>query len=692
MKLKIAKKTAGKAPAFARKPAPDLNRRWEEELRESERRLSLFFSQTLHGFFICMLDEPVEWHDGVDKEKALDYVMEHQRMTLANQAMLDQYGARKEDFVGITVGELFRHDLVHARRIWRGLFDRGRWRVETRERRMDGTPIVIDGDYICLYDAEGRITGHFGVQIDVTENKRTLEALEKSERRFRAVFERAKDGILIQTPEGKILDVNRAVTDMLGYTRDELLKMEIADLVPPEIAAKLSPTVRPETVAERTYIETENVRKDGTRVPIEVGSSLVEIGGEERVIAVVRDISERKKAAEKLKASEERFKNILLYAPLAIQGYRPDGTVVYWNREAERVYGYSAEEALGKDLGDLIIPGELKTVFREGLEKSAGLTRSGEFMPPDEVSLLRKDGSRVLIHSIHTAVCVGGSEPMLFSIALDLSERKRREEERLEMERNLQQTQRLESLGVLAGGIAHDFNNILTLVLGNAELALRKLGRSSPARESVTEISVAAQQAAELCKQMLAYAGRASFAWEPFDLPSLIREMEHLINISISRGVVLEYDLQPAAVEGDPSQLRQVVMNLVSNASEAIGEQSGVVTVTTGTVACSREELRRLAPEGELEPGDYAGLQVSDNGCGMDEETRQRVFEPFFTTKFTGRGLGMAAVLGIVQGHGGTISVESEPEVGTTFRILLPALGKEEAARPPEIGKGEAPG
>ncbi len=517
---------------------------------------------------------------------------------------------------------------------------------------------------------------------DITERKQAEEALRESESRFWAVFDRAKDGIFIETPEGKILDVNRAVTEMLGYTREELLEMRVGDLVPPEVAAKLSPAIRPETVAEGAYIETENVRKNGTRIPVEVGNSLVEIGGEERVIAIVRDISDRKKATEELKASEERFKNILFYAPLAIQGYRTDGTVAYWNREAERVYGYSTEEALGKNLGDLIIPEEIRPMFEESLSGCAGLKDSGEFMDAGEVSLRRKDGSRISVHSIHTAVCVAGEEPMLFCIDLDLTERKRMEAERLEMERRLQHTQRLESLGVLAGGIAHDFNNILMVILGNAELALREMGSLSPARESVSEISAASRQAAELCKQMLAYAGRASFSREPLDLAALIKETAHLIKVSISRGVVLKYELEPGLVEGDPAQLRQVVMNLVINSSEAIGERSGVVTIATGKVFLDEKEIRRRDPAGSLAAGEYVFLRVADNGRGMDEATRRRVFEPFFSTKFTGRGLGLAAVLGIVQGHGGTISVESEPELGTTFRVLFPALEKTEETRP----------
>jgi two-component system cell cycle sensor histidine kinase/response regulator CckA len=259
--------------------------------------------------------------------------------------------------------------------------------------------------------------------------------------------------------------------------------------------------------------------------------------------------------------------------------------------------------------------------------------------------------------------------------ARDITERKQAEEERLVLERQLQQSQKLESLGVLAGGIAHDFNNILTGVLGNAELALAELSPSAPGRENLLEITQASHRAAALCRQMLAYSGRGQFAREPIDLNALVEDMLGLLKSAISKKALLNLNLEKdlPLLEGDSSQLGQVIMNLVINASEAIGDKDGVITISTGVRECSREYFRESYAHLDLPSGPYLTLEVSDTGCGMDQETKERLFEPFFTTKFTGRGLGLAAVLGIVRGHKGALKVYSEAGKGTTFKIRFPA-------------------
>ncbi|MDP8236919.1 MAG: PAS domain S-box protein [Candidatus Erginobacter occultus] len=505
-----------------------------------------------------------------------------------------------------------------------------------------------------------------------------------TENLFRLLAEQMNDIVWTADLELKPTYVSPSIRKVLGFTPEERLQQSLSAKMPPATLRLVKEKIKEELTRDRERdpgrsitLDLDFFHRDGSIRTLETSLSFIrdEEGNPTGIYGLSRDVTDRHWVEDALRKSEARFKNILLYAPLAIQGYRTDGTVVYWNREAERVYGYSAEKAIGRNLGDLIIPEEIRPFFEESLGGCAGLEQSGEFMEAGDVSLLRKDGSRVLVHSIHTAVCVEGEEPMLFCIDLDLTDRQRMEAERLKMERQLQQTQKMESLGVLAGGVAHDFNNILMVILGNAELALKEMGSLSPARESVSEISAAARQASELCKQMLAYGGRASFVQEPLNLAALIKETAPLIKVSTSRGVVLKYELESGLVEGDPSQLRQVVMNLVINSSEAIGERRGVVTIATGKVSLDQAEASSRDSSGKLQAGEYVFLRVADNGRGMDEATRRRVFEPFFTTKFTGRGLGLAAVLGIVQGHGGTISVESEPELGTTFQVLLPALG-----------------
>ncbi|HOV62183.1 MAG TPA: ATP-binding protein, partial [Candidatus Hydrogenedentes bacterium] len=238
----------------------------------------------------------------------------------------------------------------------------------------------------------------------------------------------------------------------------------------------------------------------------------------------------------------------------------------------------------------------------------------------------------------------------------------------------MQHVQKLESIGVLAGGIAHDFNNLLMTILGNTDLAMQEAGDASAILGYLREIEKASQHAADLCRQMLAYAGKGQIQVSNVDLNSLIDGMTRLLEISVSKKVVIRQNLFPGLppVKADASQLRQILMNLVLNASEAIGNKSGVILISTGVMACDHQYLAGTFVSEPLPEGDYVYIEVSDTGCGIPPEHRDRIFDPFFTTKFLGRGLGLAAVLGIVRSHGGAIKVYSEVDKGTTFKVLLP--------------------
>jgi len=282
------------------------------------------------------------------------------------------------------------------------------------------------------------------------------------------------------------------------------------------------------------------------------------------------------------------------------------------------------------------------------------------------------------------SIAVRGSktpEARFVTLVRDITGRKRAEEERLGLQRQVQHAQKLESLGVLAGGIAHDFNNLLMGILGNADLALNELSPMSPARRNLEEIEKASRRAAELAKQMLAYSGKGRFVVEPIDANELVEEMAHLLEVSISKKAVLKYNFAEnlPTFDGDVTQIRQVVMNLITNASEAIGDRSSVIALSTGAMHCDRDylddvnEVLRAGLDEPLPEGVYTYFEVADTGCGMDAETIEKIFDPFFTTKFTGRGLGLSAVLGIVRGHQGALKIYSEVGKGTTFKVLFPA-------------------
>jgi signal transduction histidine kinase/ActR/RegA family two-component response regulator len=254
-----------------------------------------------------------------------------------------------------------------------------------------------------------------------------------------------------------------------------------------------------------------------------------------------------------------------------------------------------------------------------------------------------------------------------------LAERTRAEEERQELETRMQHAQKLESLGVLAGGIAHDFNNLLTTILGNGRVVLAELETSSPQRERLRRVCTAAEYAAELVEQILAYSGKPSVNLKPLDLSRLIEEMEALLRTSATGRCELRLECagELPAVEADATQIRQVILNLVTNASEAVGDGTPTISVRTGVTHRSAADLRDTLGSAAT-PGEYVYLEVSDSGTGMDAATQARIFEPFFTRKSFGRGLGLAAVLGIVRAHHGALELKSDLGEGTRIRVLFP--------------------
>ena len=374
------------------------------------------------------------------------------------------------------------------------------------------------------------------------------------------------------------------------------------------------------------------------------------------------DLAQSRNAS--LREALQRNQSHLAYTPLAVIETDFAFRISEWNAAAEQIFGYPREEALGKD-PRMLIPesGQAEVVVRrEALLSSAtgarvtmeNITRTGQPIICDWYNTALRDEQGRFIGAIF--------------LADDVTERRR-------AEGALRQAQKLESLGVLAGGIAHDFNNLLTAILGNTEVALARIPDDPPLRSALQRIEATTQRGSDLARQLLAYAGKAHFSVRPLDLNALILEMGDLLSVSISKKVALLTDLEPdlPPVEADSAQFQQVVMNLVINASEAIGDGTGAVTLRTRVQAYSQQDLSTGFPGQVLEPGVYVRMEVADNGCGMDAETIGRIFDPFFTTKFTGRGLGLSAMLGIVRGHRAGIHVESIQDGGTTFIILFPA-------------------
>ncbi len=404
-----------------------------------------------------------------------------------------------------------------------------------------------------------------------------------------------------------------------------------------------------------------------------------------------QEIAERARIEKELRASEMRMSTILRSLPVAVyMAQVPAEEDASWiSQSIERFVGYPAEKFLQethfwsdnihpddqvrvkRDYRAILDKGEVRLEYR--WKTAAGTYRwildNACALPPEE-----------------------GQPRQVIGIFMDITDRKESEEEKLLMERQMLQSQKLESLGMLAGGIAHDFNNLLMAVIGNIDLALIEGSSSSEMNSLLQAAQQAANRATGLTKQLLAYAGKGKFATEPIDLNGLIGETSHLFRASISKNASLCIQLDPElpAIEADPSQMRQIVMNLIVNASEAIGDRLGVITLATRTGHHDDRALARSRLERKLPAGRYVALEVSDTGCGIEGEAMRKLFDPFYTTKFVGRGLGLPAVMGIVGSHGGAIMVESEPGAGSVFTILFPPCAHQEAtaARAAEDGAG----
>ncbi|HIJ94957.1 MAG TPA: ABC transporter substrate-binding protein [Desulfuromonadales bacterium] len=387
------------------------------------------------------------------------------------------------------------------------------------------------------------------------------------------------------------------------------------------------------------------------------------------------EMAEREKAEADKKLSEDRFRTLFETSPTGIILIDAEGIIRFANRRMAEMFGCSMGDLIGSSYPKHIHPTQ-RTSASERLQKL--LSKEVELVGIDK-HFIRYDQSDFWGHF---CACrqedAAGNLLFLFGHIADITERITAEENRNKIELQVQQAQKLESLGVLAGGIAHDFNNILMAILGNAELALMRLNPESPVIENLHRIETSAARAADLAKQMLAYSGKGKFIVEEINLNRLLEEMLHLLEVSISKKAVLRFNLNERlpTVKADATQIRQIIMNLVINSSEAVGDRSGIIAITTGCMDCDRNYLKDVWLDENLTDGLYVYLEIADTGCGMEKETLSRLFDPFFTTKFTGRGLGMSAVLGIVRGHHGAIKVYSEVGKGTSFKILLPASEK----------------
>lgn len=402
------------------------------------------------------------------------------------------------------------------------------------------------------------------------------------------------------------------------------------------------------------------------------------------LIATIRDVTHERRNADAVRRSEQTLRLAQESARIGTFSRDLRLGVSEWSDQLFRMLGLEPgsidPNVPDRDASRSFIHPEDRAMVR-ATWKRAIISGETETM---RHRVIRTDGEERIFDANVFTVRDQHEEPeRVVGTVRDVTDELRAERERVQLESQMQQAQKLESLGILAGGIAHDFNNLLVGILGNASLALLDLSADSPTRHSVAEIEQAAQRAAELTRQLLAYAGKGRFVVEPVDCSQVVREMTALLRTAVARNAQVNLSLAESlpAVEADITQLRQVVMNLITNASDALPESGGMIFIHTGQQQLDESNLEECVPGTDAEPGQYVFVEVRDDGNGMDMATRARIFDPFFTTKFTGRGLGLAATLGIMRGHRGAIRVYSEPGKGTSIKLCFPIT--EQPVRPP---------
>ncbi len=523
---------------------------------------------------------------------------------------------------------------------------------------------------------DNQISGVSAISVDMTDRKQTADALIKQSADMLAIMENTQDSIWTINTAYEIVYMN-------SVWKDAFLASFGVDLRPGLFLLEALPEpLRPiwkehydRTLANERFEIVEEIDLGPRSIYVEVSFNPIVVNNTVVGASVFgRDITERKLSEIALRESEERFRILSAMTSEGIMIHQA-GHILDANQAFANLTGYESPKDLIGLNGMEVLP-----LTPESAARIHEHMISGEIESYD-IELQSADGQTIPAETMGTPISYRGQDARLIRMR-DISDRKLAEVNRLALEHKLLQTQKLESLGVLAGGIAHDFNNILMGILGYADLALSSLAPSAPAWEYVQGINDSSRKAAALIKQMLAYSGKGKFSLESINLNHLIQDTVQMLTISISKNVLLRfnYSKEPIFMEGDPSQIRQILMNLVINSSDSIGEKSGVISLTTGKLYCDQEFIDNTGFEAQLSlsekipEGMYLFLEVSDTGTGMSKDTLHRIFEPFFTTKFTGRGLGLSAVLGIVAGHHGMVTILSEDGKGTTFKVLFPLI------------------
>lgn len=582
-----------------------------------------------------------------------------------NRAAEATFGWPTEQSIGRPLAELVGDDPTavaeRLRAVASGETIRG---AEIVRSRRDGSLFPSRLFAAPVRDADGQIVGALGLVEDDSQRRAALEALERSEGRFRSLFEDNPAAMLLVDPAtGRVVDANPAAARYYGWTRDELGALDLGQLVA-ESDERLAREIELARAQQRHHVEVRHRQADGQVREVEVFSSQVEVDDVPLLLSLVVDVDDRRRAERALLHSHELMRHIIEHDPNAIAVHDRDLRYIYVSQRYLDDYGVAERDIIGRHHYEVFpdIPEEWREIHRRAL--------AGEVSRSDESRFERSDGTvdwtrwecRPWYDEDDQ---VGGI--ILYTEVITPQK---------QLEERLRHAQKMELVGQLAGGIAHDYRNVLQVVLSQAELALDEAGPDDPLTEYLEAIRDATERSIGLTRQLMTLARRQSIAPVRIDVASAVGESHDLLQRLLGRRIRLVHEPAPGRhdVLVDPSQFDQVLVNLCVNARDAINDRdarSGTITVRVRTERIDAVDTRHGPAALD---GDFVVMEVTDDGCGMDAETRSHLFEPFFTTKTNdrGTGLGLATVYGIVGRHGGFLHVMSEPGEGSTFRVYLP--------------------
>ena len=538
-----------------------------------------------------------------------------------------------------------------------------RFRMDVKLQTRGGKIKWISDCSIPLKDDQtGQVVGSLGIMQDITERKRIETALKDSEDRYRTLFQSSLDAIFLMKKE-KFVECNPKTLEIFGCTEEQIIHKPPWRFSPRyQNDGRLSKEKALEKIhsalsGKPQFFEWIHCRFDKTLFVAEVSLNRIELSHQTYLLAVVRDITDRKNALQTLRESEEKYRALFDQARNAIFLENEKQEILDANQAASELFGFSHDELLVLKTSDLRTSGDKKLPIYSNPDQVSDI--------PLELTGVKKDKTQISIE-VNIAPLRTSQELLFLSIVRNITERKK-------LEQQLQQSQKMEAIGRLAGGVAHDFNNLLTVIRGYSELVLSRLSKIDPIYQRIKQIDKASERAEALTRQLLAFSRRQILQSKIVNLNEIINDMGHMLRRLISEDIelILDLDERLRHIKADPSQIEQIIMNLSVNACDAMPE-GGRLTIETKNIRIDRSSKRHPA----MKPGSYILLAISDSGLGMDKETQLHIFEPFFTTKEEGEGtgLGLATVYGTVKQSDGYIWVYSEPRHGTVFKVYLPCV------------------